>query len=341
MAIGFACENNVAPPPKTAITEGLYVIEDDHIFGGFGDVDNFHRTLIINTSQDSISINVESPTPKGLKRESIRSPSFGRNAYFHTDFSEYFTIPNMNNDYLADKPDITSEESYSWNNLKLGPYDAIHVPYSSYMGEGEDLFIKDFGVNNFLGLDVISDYSIEKSSDDSSYLNLQIKQTMVNTTEDTLFMVGIVVFIPRELKYNSNNIKLYNLISDTVIYERRFEYWDVGRVDGFSMPANGQQVVTRIDTLLPNNSFSFVYKMIIEPLEDKFEIYPMYLISIDTRGKRIWPKSIITVNGKVYEGNINYMKFCGLSIPTYILFSINNGELKVVSPNDIDPTFKP
>jgi len=31
MAIGFACENNVAPPPKTAITEGLYVIEDDHI----------------------------------------------------------------------------------------------------------------------------------------------------------------------------------------------------------------------------------------------------------------------------------------------------------------------
>jgi len=163
---------------------------------------------------------------------------------------------------------------------------------------------------------------------------------MTNTTEDTLYMVGLVLFIPRELY--ENDIKLYKLIYDTLIYNDRFEYEeDLGRVDGFSNGAIGEEIITRKDTLVANESFDFTFRMTIEPLLDKFEIYPMYLVSIETKGERIWPTSIITVDGQKYKRDVHYVKFCDLAIPTYILFSINNGELKVVSPNELEPTFKP
>ena len=337
------CKNNVEPPIQPIVDEKIYVIEDDHIFGGFIDVDNYHKTLVISTSDDTVSVTVESPTPEGLQRESIRSPAFGKYAYFNMDYTKFFNVPEITKAYLTGKPDSTTDKSYFWKNLKLPPQNAIHVPYSNYMGEGEELFIKDFGINNFMGLDVISDYSIKHNQSDSSYLDIEIKQTMTNTTEDTLYMVGIILHIPKVLKTKPNDTKLYNLLSDTVLCKTRYELDnDFGYGEGFGYyRSGGQTISTRKDTLLPKESFNFFFKMTIEPLLEKFEIYPMYLTNIETKGEKIWPGSIITIDGKKYQGDVHYVKFCGLAIPTYILFSINNGELKVVSPDEIEPTFKP
>lgn len=339
----YACESTISPHDE--YLDGIYVLEKDHIFGGFGDVDNYHHTLIINTSGDSIVLNVESPTPEGLKRESMRSPSFGRNAFIPTEFSKYFHIPNMANDYLTNEPDTCTQESYFWNKLKLGPSDGIHVPYSSYLGEGEDLFIKSFGVNNFMGLEVISEYKIEKNTNNASYLDIEIKQTMINKTKEKMYMVGILLYIPQELKAieSDTTLDMYNIIKDTVLSSNKklAYYHEWVRIDGFGTRATGQQVTTSSEVLEPNKQFNFIVKMTIEPLVSKFEIYPAYIISFETKGERIWPKSIITVNEKKYKGNVDYLKVCGLSIPTYTLFSINDGVLRVVSPDEIEPTFKP
>jgi len=331
---------NDITPPKDEHIDGIYVLEKDHIFGGFGDVDNFHHTLIINTSEDSIVLNVESPTPEGLKRESIRSPAFGKFAFIPTEFSDYFSIPNMANDYLTDEPDTSTQESHFWNNLKLGSLDGIHVPYSNYLGEGEELFIKRFGVNNFMGLEVISEYKIEKDTSNSSYINIEIKQTMVNTTKEKMYNLGISLYIPKELSTRKLDTTFYNIIRDTILATKRNSYYYyISKVNGFGMGSSGQEFNTISEVLQPNEKFDFSIKMIIEPLVEKFEIYPMYLISFETKGERIWPKSIITSNNKTYNGTVDYLKVCGLAIPTYILFSINNGVLNVVSPDEIEPTF--
>lgn len=193
-----------------------------------------------------------------------------------------------------------------------------------------------------MNLDVISDYSIENNPQNDNYLDITIKQTMENTSDEILYMVGTALHIPKELNTKPEETTLYNLVSDTVIcFEKHYLDNNSGYGEGFGYyRSSGQTVRTRKDTLLPNQSFNFVFKMTIEPLLDKFEIYPMYLINIETKGERIWPKSIITVNDKLYEGTVNYMKKCGLAIPTYILFSINNGNLSVVSPDDIESTFE-
>ncbi len=339
----LSCKSNITPP-NNEYADSIYVLEKDHIFGGFGDVDNYHHALIINTSEDSIVLNVESPTPEGLKRESIRSPAFGKYAFIPTEFSNYFTIPNMANDYLADEPDTSTKKSHFWNNVRLGPSDGIHVPYSNYLGEGEELFIKSFGVNNFMGLEVISEYKIEKDTANLSYLNIEIKQTIINTAQEKMHTVGIALHVPRVLWTKPEDTYLYKLISDTLITDVKKNVIDhnsgIGEGFGFYR-SKGQTIKVQKDILQSNNSFEFIIKMTIEPLLEKFEIYPMYVLQFETKGERVWPQSVITVNNKKYEGPVDYLKVCGLSIPTYILFSIDDGNLRVVSPDEIEPTFKP
>ncbi|PID58194.1 MAG: hypothetical protein CR986_08220 [Ignavibacteriae bacterium] len=323
-------------------TSVIYVLEKDHLLGGFGNVDIYHQTLIVNRTKDSLTINVESPTPEGLARESMRSPAYGKDAFIPTDFSKYFYIPNMANDYITNKPDTSTKISHFWNNLKLGANDGIYIPYSNNLGKGEELFIKEFGTNSFLGLDVVSEYKIEKNMIDTSLLDIQIKQTMINTTQEDMYMVEIFLNIPRELNTKPNDTKLYELVSDTVITNLNYYLdHDCGLGEGFGFfRSTGQSIDISNEFLKPQSSFEFTYRMKIKPLIEKFEIYPMYLIHLETKGKRIWPASKITYNKKVYEGKVDYLRVCGLSIPTYILFSIDKDNLRVVSPNEIEPTFK-
>jgi hypothetical protein len=67
--------------------------------------------------------------------------------------------------------------------------------------------------------------------------------------------------------------------------------------------------------------------------------YPFHQISAESKGERIWPASIITVGNKNFNGPVNYLRVCGLAIPTYILFSIDNNLLRVVDPKEIEPPF--
>ncbi|MGD8782655.1 MAG: hypothetical protein PVH88_27330 [Ignavibacteria bacterium] len=331
----FSCKSPTETP--TEEPGDLYVLESDVFFGGYRDVDVYHNTIIINTSPDSILLNVESPTPLGLER---KHSYFGEyDAYISLDYSDYYDIPNMSKVYVTNEPDTSTSESHFWNNRILGPSEGICVPYSNYYGESEEVVIKSFGVNKFSGLEVTSEYKIERDEENSSYLNLEIKQTMENTTEENMYVVGISLHVPRV----GPSATYYRIISDTLLTNvvKSAYYRDWGTNDGFGLWTNGQYVNMQSDVLLPDGSFDFTIKMTIEPLLDKFEIYPSSGVMFYTKGERIWPKSIITYNGEEYNGNVDYLELCDFAIPTYILFSINNGELKVVSPDEIEPTFSP
>lgn len=321
----------------------IYVIEKDHLFGGFGGVDNYHETLIINTSEDSICFTVESPLPDTLKHESLRSPAFGLNAIIQTPYQDYFDLPNIDNNFYTNTPDSTTNNSYFWKNLKLAPSDLMEIPYSNYYGDAGNIFVNKLGTSSFLYLDIISTYSIEKNANNPQYINIEIKETLQNITNDTLYRVSTHLFIPRELKLSPDYTTLYNLISDTIIsINKLYLYNNAGTSEGFGFHAVGQEIESDKFILLPAQSFEFVFKMTIQPLLNKFEIYPSYGITyIRNDDIRIWPASIITVNNKKYAGEVNYLKECTFVLPTYILFSVNKDSLKVVSPDEIEPTFKP
>jgi flagellar hook assembly protein FlgD len=329
----------------------IYVMEKDHLFGGSEDVDNYHETLIINTSADSICFTIESPMPDSLQHESVRSPAFGRDAIIPTPYQDYFDIPNYNRGLYTNKPDSSTDHSYIWKNIKLGPSDLMEVPYSNFYGDDGKMFIEKLGTSRFLYMEVALNCSIERDSVDSRYINIEIKETARNITNDTLSRIGIELFVPRELetKFDPPNgsefTKLYNLISDTIISPDNnkchlYNQW--GTNEGFGFWAEGQEMNPSYFVLPPHQSYEFVFKMKIEPLLEKFEIYPTYGVTyITTTMDRIWPASIITLNNNKYQGEVHYLKEFGLVMPTYILFSINKDTLRVVSPDDIEPTFKP
>ncbi len=352
-----SCQQPTSANQPVSSDSSIYVIERDHL-SVFADqastgvysfpVVNFHETFLINNSTSPVSCNVESPLPDTLKRESIQSPLFGKFAYITVEYPDYFDVPNVSHDSLADKPSVTTADSYIWKDMKLGPSNGIHLAYSSYYGE-ESMFAKNFGTNHFLNMDVISDYSIQKDSINPNYLNVEIKQTLQNTSADTIFRIGFLLFVPRELMtkfdlYQPEYTALYDLVSDTVISpldNKCYLYNNSHQNDGFGFFAGGQEMHPALFVLPPYQSYQFVFKMTIEPLLAKFEIYPSYAANMTIKGNPVWPSSIITINGKKYDGQVHYLRQCSLGMPTYILFSIDNGTFKVVSPNDIVPTFVP
>ena len=328
----------------------IYVMEKDHLFGGRYEVDMYHETLIINTSADSISFSVESPLPDSLIRTSRFAPAFGGDAIIPTPYQDYFNLPNLNNGFYTNKPDSTTSNSYIWKNLKLGPSDLMEVPYSNYYGDNGKMFIEKLGTSRFLYMEVALNFSIARDSVDSSYIDIEIKETARNITSDTLSLVHLDLFVPKELDtnpdpYSTEGTDLYNLVSDTVISSNNNEITLINQLlttDGFGFFADGQYINTNRFNLPPYQSYEFVFKMKIEPLLDKFEIYPAYGVGyITTTKDRIWPSSIITLNNNKYQGEVHYLKRFELPMPTYILFSINKDTLRVVSPDSLVPTFTP
>lgn len=330
---------------------GPYVIEKDLLYDGYvGEVDLYHETVMINNSVDTVSLTVESPLPDTLKHTSRFSPQFGGGAIIPTLYGNYFHLPTVNNSFHTYNPDSTATNSYFWKNLKLGHSGAVDVPYSNYYGADDRIFIEKLGTSRFLCLEIVSDYSITKNSVNPNYIDIQIKETLRNTSNQTLYGLGTEIFVPKDLMikpdpYNPGYANLYNLVSENVISSSNNKFYlfdQYGTGDGFGFGAFGQDVSTDDFVLLPYQSFEFVYKMTIEPLLDKFEIYPSYGFEYVTiGGNRIWPASIITINGKRYDGEVHYLKVCDLVLPTYILFSINHGVFTVTSPDSIVPTFTP
>jgi len=332
-----SCKNNpVGPTPEV---DSLFVIEKDHLFGGFGGVDNYHETIVINKLPGTIDFSVESPFPDTLKHASLRSPSFGRSAMISTPFEDFFDLPSVHNTLLTGNPSLSFADAYVWLNLNIGPADMEQVPYSNYYADDGRAFVLGLGKFRFLCLDMILQYSIEFDPVDSTEIDIEITEKMQNTSGDTLFRVGASHFVPRETHVGSSYTQLYNLISDTVISPSDnpcYLFNAYYTSDGFGSNTSGQEMDTGWFTLLPFQAYEFDFKMIIKPLLSKFEIYPSFATTfIALGGGRIWPSSKICVHGDTFNGQVHYLKECGLVMPTYVLLSIDNGTLKVASPDEI------
>jgi len=340
------------------LSDILYVIERDHL-SGFRDydstsgnvtrpVENFHETFAINASGDTVSFAIESPMPDTVEHESRRSPAFGQFAFIPIEYSSFLDVPNLNSQVLADKPDSSSRNAYIWKNLKLGPGEGIHVPYSSHYGECH-MFTKEFGTSRFLNMDITSEYAIARDSLHPTFTNIEIKQTLQNTSSDTIYRIGFLLFVPRRLMtkfdpYTPQYATLYNLVTDTVISpasNRCYLYRQWSQQEGFGFNAIGQEMNPARFDLPPYQAYQFVYRMQIETVLDKFEIYPSYVINMMSRGDRIWPGSIISIGTSRFQGPVGYLRECGLSTPAFIVFTIDHGALKVANPDNIAPTLKP
>jgi len=318
------------------------------------EIDNYHHTYIINCD-DSLTFEVEAIRPDSLIIETDFVPSFGyENVIPAIVVTEYWDYPEINNTYIEGKPDEMGK-SFIWKDLESGFHDIIHVLWSNYYGQDElECFDIKKGKHQYFDYQILFDNSIKKNNTDTTLIDARIKVTIKNTGIDTLYDVRFLLKIPRILRdYSYNNrdyIYLYDLIDDTLynkipnsdlfqLYYRN----DSRGSDGFWNPAyTSQEIKTQIDSLGANDSLSFIYEMTINPLYNKFEIYPTLLIFFEQpTDNKIWQESIITILDKKiqYSGKINYLRAAGISSPSYILFKIDGDSLGVMSPEETDTSF--
>ncbi len=323
----------------------LWIVERDMLFNSLTHVYNFHHLVLINKSSDTLIVEREALIPDSLNKQiDVLSRKFGLDAFIPTDYASYFYIPEYDKLYVANEPDYTDGIHY-WKNILIAPNKGYHIPYSNYYGEGPDLFVKELGINQYLNLEIKFNFSIKKNSDNPSLLDLKMQPILSNTSNDTLFKTGFLFHVPRNiLLKNGSEIKLYNLISDTLEKNtdniELFYYNKIGRGDGFgNLSFDSQEIVVKEVNLYPGESYSFTYSITIEPLRPKFVISPVIIVYYEALTKRIWPADIITIKNMKYEGRVHYLSACNLAIQPYILFSINGDELKIVSPNEIEDPY--
>jgi len=336
-------KRNIVIDENITITDKkIYVLEKDEIFGGWSSVDNFHMTIIFNQEETPVTADIESPFPGNLNIKTGLSPSFGNWAIIPTDYARYFKVPSLYNYFHVDEPNFDKNNAHVWCNVVIPPDSGVLVPYSNYYGMGKDLFAKKLGYNQFLNLKILTIFEVKNIESDNQIFQVSIHEIMENTSKDTLFNVNLALHIPRILFLKSETeIELYTIQSENLssnILKSAIFHW--GRGDGFGHGTIDSPEITVLqDTLLPFNKIDFLYEMNIQCLQEKFEIYPWYLVFYETLGKRIWPSSKIKINSAFYNGHVDYLYKCNLSIPTYILLAIDKKKYKISDPDNITPTF--
>ena len=339
----LSCKRNSVSTKDPGIPyKQIYVLEKDELFGGFLTVDNYHLTMVFNGESTPVTTDIESPFPSHLKIESGLSPSFGRDAIIPTDYPAYFNLPSLTKYSILNEPTLEKDSSHIWSHINIPPDSGVVVPYSNYYGMGKELFVQSLGVNQFQSLQVSTLFDVQKTESEPQQFDITIHEILENISNDSLFNISLILHVPRTLYFKSEKqLTLYNTVSDSVYTSANSCYISyLGRLDGYRhATVESPEITIYKKELPPGDRFDLYYEMKITCMQEKFEIYPLYLVYYVTKGDRIWPASNILIDSELYNGHVDYLYKCNLAIPTYIVLAIDHGNYEVVDPDSIVPTF--
>jgi len=330
----------------------IHVLEGDVLISSNGpikQIEFFRKTNIINHTSDSLNFDVTVQVPDSLFITNDITPGFGEGALVTLYINKYFDYyPEINNSFIAGKPDISeSEYTFTWNDLQLAPQDIYTIPWHNYYcKEMIDRFEIMDGCHQYFGLNIDSKYSIENVADSTYELEMDVE--VYNSGVDPIYDILISWFIPRIIRDRNNDInyEFYDVISDTIITEAINTLWlfgDTGLYDGYgNSTRSGPNIDFQCAELLPNKKISFKYLLKLKKLLDKFEIHPRHVINLIQKSDiRMWEKSQILIPEKNIEvdNSDNYVKCIGSSIPTYYVFKIESDTCGVYNAWETDTTY--
>ncbi len=336
----FSCkeQDTVTPPALPKIEENeLFVLESDYVKNmNIDSLKVIRNIFILNNSKKNVELKVEAEIPEEMVLKPPYSPVFESEPYPYDLFNKYFDIPYTSGNYLMGKPTYSTPNKYTWL-TELKPSDAANISYSNYYGTKEKKFRKNYNTNNIFGLEIISKFNIEKNKTNPSYIDIRIEQTLTNKTKNTLITPFLVFFFPSNYTFSAD----YDIIFEMITYKGKYLAFDNVSIDGFGRRRYGKFYDFFKEKLLPNESIHFTIRETIKPLKNTLFLYPtnlLYFTSVED--EKIWNGNSIKANNQEYKGRKGYMKLCSrIVIPTYILFSINNGELKVIDHKEATPSY--
>lgn len=299
---------------------------------GFEPVIN-HEALIVNLSDKTVEIDIESPIPKGLYVVKKFYPTFGQESLLAMPI--YYPQKVKISSYkILERPSIekrNEETVFRWANVSIKPGQAVIAPYENYFGNLSQFYTRE-GLR-VLELFVHTSYDVSLKDGGKRVifnLNYNLENKGENDVEDVLMDVILpdVVYPEGE----KSEIKLFDTTETTTSSQVKFHRGMLG--DGFGKAATGTIFTANIPKIKSGEANKLWMKVEGKKGADRGESYPLFTFQFRMKGPPIWPQTILK-SKKKFEIEKFYYRHVNLVIPDSKLFRFGSQKIEVIPMRDL------
>lgn len=335
-AIGFiGCKDGGNPSPssprpaQTELTSVLLVERDvPQTRVDFDPVIN-HEALVVNLSDKTIEVDIESQIPKGLYVVKKFFPAFGEESLLAMPMY-YPQEVNVSDYKILQRPSIEEKKDgeaiFSWNSISILPKQAIIAQYDNYFGNLGQFYTKD-GLK-VLELFLRTSYTASLK-EGGKVVAFELNYDLENKGKSEIEDIVMDIILPDEV-YPEGENSVVKLFEVTEAYASPNIKVDRGMLgDGFGKAATGTIFTVRIGKIKPGESHKLSMKVEGKRMAERGESYPLFTFQYRTKGDHIWPPTTLK-SKKELEITKFYYKEANIILPDSKLFRFKPEKIEVV-----------
>jgi hypothetical protein len=296
-----------------------------------------HEALIVNKSEEEVTIEIESPVPKDLYLKGEFYPAFMEESLVSEPMSYPHEVEIKDSTLLG--PPVIDEKSdpnyvlFRWSNIRIPAKEAVIAQYDNYFGE-LTRYYKNEGFKIF-------DLSINTSYDTSlkdGEMSFDLYYDMENQGKKLIEFINFQLFFPYVVTFfekGSEKDKDVELLKPTEIsISPDISPYRGFMSDGFGNPAEGNIFAVSVDKLMPQEHYKFLVKVKGINKVGIGRICPLITSRYRMQADRIWPATNIK-SKKILQITNFYYYYVNLVFPDSNFFELGPGSVEVKAAKDV------
>jgi hypothetical protein len=321
----------IGQPIEIAAKETLAVIERDTLQTRYLVPVINHDAMIINLTDDPMTISIHSAIPQGKFVKNSPLSSFGRNSLLGVPMFAPFTYP-IKNSIILGNPEIKMigmQISYYWDHVVLPSDHAVRAQYDNYYAP-VSLFYRNYGMN-IASLLIRSNYrvTVEKGEKEEKLYHLGLNIHLENEGDQDVVDMFFRLFVPVALALEDRG-DLHSLVEPMEIwFSDNLNVTISSITDGFGNAARGVEASVQIGTLKAGDTFHCALQIDCIKKAKKGEIYPVMTLLGRRQLVRVWPATIVKGAPMETQKKFHYLLY-NLVIGARRIFHIHKKGITVI-----------
>jgi len=293
---------------------------------GFEPVVN-HEAMVVNLSDKTVTVDIESPIPRGLYVEKKFFPAFGNDSLLSLPM--HFPEKVAVSDYkILERPIIdrkNGETVFRWKNVAIPPKQAAIAQYDNYMGPRSQFYTGE-GLR-ILGLDIRNSHKASVI-DGGKAVVFEIYYDFENRGHEEVKSVLMDLILPDKIfgEEGKEPVNLFDVTDAVASPEIKIMRGMLG--DGFGKPAEGTIFTFAVDAIKPGKSVGFWIKVIGKKMAGEGSSYPLLSFQGQTDGSPVWPPTQVKSNKQLNITRYSY-RYANLILPDKRLFRFDPSGVRV------------
>lgn len=325
----FAQQSSASSKPPLDKSTSILLIERDipQTRVGFDPVVN-HEALVVNLSDETIKVDIESPIPKGFYVVKKFFPTFGHDSLLAVpmQFPQQVTISDYK---ILERPliDTKNDETvFRWTNISIPAKQAVIAQYDNYFGSRSQ-FYTTAGLK-ILELDIRTSFRAS-FIDGGKGVVFELYYDLENRGKEEIEDILMDVILPDSVYQEEGKppVQLFEAADAVASPEVKVDRGMLG--DGFGNAAVGTIFTISIQSIKPGNSHNLWMKVIGKKVAKSGDSYPLLTFQYRMKGNPIWPSTILKSKKKLEIIRFSY-RHTNLILPDSKLFRFKPDGVKIV-----------